>query len=66
MQAKDWKKSLFFSLISYCCILFLLIVAVTFALKDFNFLAVSGISAGYMCIVFVILLGNYAVLRKRG
>ncbi|WP_367343974.1 hypothetical protein [Methanomethylovorans sp.] len=65
MRTRDWKKSLLFSLISYCCILFLLIVVITFALKEFNFPIVSGVSAGYMCIVLMVLLGNYAVLRKR-
>lgn len=51
-QMKPWKKALLFSLLFYLIILFIFIVIITFALKDFKFGLVSIISIIYMGILF--------------
>ena len=50
---KPWKKALFFSLIFYLIILFIFIVIITFALKDFNFGLVAAISVVYMSVLLL-------------
>jgi len=44
---KQWQKALLFSFISYGMLLFFIIVAITFILRDFNFLVVAGLTFVY-------------------
>ncbi len=52
------------SLISYLSLLFVIIVIITFALKDFNFL-VSGIIAGAYIGAVLLLMGTTARLSRK-
>ncbi|KXS41634.1 MAG: hypothetical protein AWU59_2012 [Methanolobus sp. T82-4] len=54
---KQWQKALLFSFISYAMLLFLIIVAITFILRDFNFLVVAGLTFVYMAglVVFTLI-----------
>ncbi|MCX9081099.1 MAG: hypothetical protein OIN83_02760 [Candidatus Methanoperedens sp.] len=58
---KPWKKALLFSSIFYLIILFIFIVIITFALKDFNFGLVAAISVVYMS---ALLLGFQYMYRR--
>ncbi|MBP1910283.1 hypothetical protein [Methanolobus bombayensis] len=62
---KDWQKAMLFSFISYSIILFGLIVAITFILKDFKFLLVFGLSFAYMGTVIILMLISAKILKKR-
>jgi hypothetical protein len=62
---KDWQKSLMFSFISYLFVLFGIIVAVTFILKDFKFLLVFGLSFLYMGTVITAMLIAKKLFKKR-
>ena len=50
---KDWQKALIFSLISYTLLLFLIVLAAFFVLKDIpNFLIIlAGITVAYIFIM---------------
>lgn len=61
----EWQKSLLFSFISYTLVLFGLIVAITFLLKDFNFVLVIALSSVYMGSVVVAMLVARKVFKKR-
>jgi len=63
-DVKNWKLALGISFVSYMAFLFVIIVGVTFALKDFNFLVNGGIAAVYTGAV-VILIGATAKLSRR-
>ena len=58
---KPWKKALAFSFFFYLIILFILIVMITFILKDFNFRIVSIISGAY----FGVLILSFRYMYKR-
>lgn len=62
---KDWQKALMFSFVSYSIILFGLIVIITFALKDFRFLLVFGLSFVYMGAVIVLMIISVRIFKKR-
>jgi hypothetical protein len=62
---KDWQKSLMFSFISYLFVLFGIIVAVTFILKDFKFLLVFGLSFLYVGTVIAAMLIAKKLFKKR-
>ncbi|WP_094226450.1 hypothetical protein [Methanolobus psychrotolerans] len=62
---KNWQKAMLFSFVSYSVILFGIIVAVTFILKDFKFLLVAGISFVYMSTVVVAMFIAARIFRKR-
>ncbi|ETA69089.1 hypothetical protein V7O61_09570 [Methanolobus sp. WCC1] len=62
---KDWQKAMMFSFISYSIILFGLIVAITFILKDFKFLLVLGLSFVYMGTVIVMMFILIRIFKKR-
>lgn len=63
-DVKNWRLSLGISFVSYMAFLFVIIVGVTFAIKDFNFLVNGGIAAIYTCAV-VLLIGATAKLSRR-
>lgn len=63
-DVKNWKLALGISFVSYMAFLFVIIVGVTFALKDFNFIVNGGIAAVYTGTV-VLLLGITAKLSRR-
>ncbi len=62
---KDWQKALFFSFVSYSFVLFGIIVAITFILKDFKFLLVLGLSFVYMGSVIAAMLVARKIFKKR-
>jgi hypothetical protein len=62
---KDWQKAMIFSFISYSIILFGLIVAITFILKDFRFLLVFGLTFVYMGTVIVLMFIAIRIFKKR-
>jgi len=62
---RSWKLAMATSLISYLSLLFGIIVMITFALKDFNFL-VAGIIAGVYIGAVLLLMGTIASLSGRG
>ncbi|SFM57019.1 hypothetical protein [Methanolobus profundi] len=62
---KDWQKALMFSFISYSIILFGLIVAITFILKDFKFVLVFGLTFVYMGAVILLMIISVRILKKR-
>ncbi|MDY9926297.1 M48 family metalloprotease [Methanosarcina sp.] len=63
-DVKNWRLALGISFVSYMAFLFLVIVGVTFAIKDFNFLVNGGIAAAYTGAV-VLLLGATAKVSRR-
>ena len=63
-DVKNWRLALGTSFISYMAFLFVIIVGVTFAIKDFNFLINGGIAAAYTGAV-LLLLGTTAKLSRR-
>ena len=62
---KEWQKSLLFSFISYSFVLFGIIVAITFILKDFKFLLVFGLTFVYMLSLIVVILVARTLFKKR-
>jgi hypothetical protein len=62
---KEWQKSLLFTFISYSFVLFGIIVAITFILKDFKFLLVIGLSFVYMGAVITAMLVSRKIFKKR-
>jgi len=62
---KQWQKALLFSFISYAMLLFLIIVAITFILRDFNFLVVAGLTFVYMAGLVVFTLIARRLFSKR-
>ncbi|MCQ1535501.1 M48 family metalloprotease [Methanosarcina sp. KYL-1] len=52
---RSWKLAMASSFVSYMVFLFVIIVVVTFALKDFNFLINGGIAAGYTGAVLMLM-----------
>ena len=62
---KDWQKALLFSFVSYSFVLFRIIVAITFILKDFKFLLVLGLSFVYMGSVIAAMLVAKKIFKKR-
>lgn len=62
---KDWQKALMFSFISYSIILFGMIVAITFILKDFKFFLVFGLTFVYMGAVILLMIISVKILKKR-
>jgi Zn-dependent protease with chaperone function len=60
----SWKRAMIASLISYFILLLGIIVLVTFALKDFNFL-VTGIITGVYIIAMLLLMGATARLSRK-
>ncbi|MHC1755330.1 MAG: M48 family metalloprotease [Methanosarcina sp.] len=63
-DVKNWRLAIGISFVSYMAFLFVVIVGVTFALKDFNFLVNGGIAAAYTGAV-VLLLGATAKVSRR-
>jgi Zn-dependent protease with chaperone function len=63
-DVKNWKLALGISFVSYMAFLLVIIVGVTFALKDFNFLVNGGIAAVYTGAV-MLLIGATAKLSRR-
>ncbi|AKB33639.1 Peptidase M48, Ste24p precursor [Methanosarcina siciliae HI350] len=63
-DVKNWRLALGISFVSYMAFLFVIIVGVTFALKDFNFLVNGGIAAAYTGTV-LLFLGATAKLSRR-
>ncbi|MDI9395930.1 MAG: M48 family metalloprotease [Euryarchaeota archaeon] len=63
-NVKNWRLALGISFISYMALLFVIIVGVTFAIKDFDFLINGGIAAAYTGAV-LLLLGAIARLSRR-
>ncbi|WP_342304719.1 hypothetical protein [Methanolobus sp. ZRKC5] len=61
----DWQKALMFSFISYAVVLFGIIVAITFILKDFKFLLVFGITFVYMGGLTVTIFVTRRIFKKR-
>lgn len=62
---KQWQKALLFSFVSYSALLFMMIVAITFILKDFNFLVVTSLTFVYMSALLAIVLIARKLFRKR-
>ena len=62
---RSWKLAMATSLISYMSLLFGIIVLITFAIKDFNFL-LNGIIAGVYIGSVLLLMGTTAVLSRKG
>ncbi|TGC11555.1 hypothetical protein [Methanolobus halotolerans] len=62
---QHWQKALLFSFVSYAMLLFGIIVAITFILKDFNFLVVTGLTFIYMSTLFVGILVARKMFKKR-
>jgi hypothetical protein len=62
---KQWQKALMFSFISYAMLLFLIIVAITFILRDFNFLIVAGLTFVYMAGLVVFTLVARRLFSRR-
>ena len=62
---RSWKLAMATSLISYMSLLFGIIVLITFAIKDFNFL-LNGIIAGVYIGSVLLLMGSTAVLSRKG
>lgn len=62
---KQWQKALLFSFVSYSALLFMIIVAITFILKDFNFLVVTGLTFVYMSVLLASILIARKLFRKR-
>ena len=62
---RSWRLAMATSLISYLSLLFGIIVIITFALKDFNFL-VAGIIAGVYIGAVLLLMGTTASVSRRG
>lgn len=63
-DVKNWRLALGISFVTYMAFLFVVIVGVTFLLKDFNFLINIGITAVYTGIV-LLLIGATAKLSRR-
>lgn len=63
-DVKNWRLALGISFVSYMAFLFVVIVGVTFLLKDFNFLVNGGIAAVYIGAV-ILLIGATAKLSRR-
>lgn len=63
-DVKNWRLALGISFVTYMAFLFMIIVGVTFLLKDFNFLINIGITAVYTGIV-LLLIGATAKLSRR-
>lgn len=61
---KNWRLALGISFVSYMAFLFVIIVGITFALSDFNFLVNGGIAAVYTGAV-ILLIGATAKLSRR-
>jgi Zn-dependent protease with chaperone function len=62
---RSWKLAMATSLISYMSLLFGIIVLITFAIKDFNFL-LNGIIAGVYVGIVLLLMVSTAVLSRKG
>ncbi|KKG15907.1 protease HTPX-like protein [Methanosarcina sp. 2.H.T.1A.6] len=63
-DVKNWRLAIGISFVSYMAFLFVIIVGVTFVLKDFNFLVNGGIAAVYTGAV-LLLMGTTAKLSRR-
>jgi hypothetical protein len=63
-DVRNWRLAIGISFVSYMAFLFVVIVGVTFLLKDFNFLVNGGIAAVYTGAVLV-LIGTTAKLSTR-
>lgn len=63
--SKQWEKALLFSFFSYAMFLFGIIVAITFILKDFNFLVVTGLTFVYMSALITGILVAMKLFKKR-
>jgi len=64
-KMKTWKKALAFSFLFYLIILFMLIVIITFILKDFNFKLVFLISGVYLTALTLSFRYMYKVFKKK-
>ncbi len=62
---KDWQKAMLFSFVSYSIILFVIIVAITFILKDFKFFLVFGLTTVYMGALIITMFVARKVFSKR-
>lgn len=62
---RSWRLAMAASLISYMSLLFGIIVLITFAIKDFNFL-VNGAIAGVYIGAVLLLMGTTARFSRRG
>ena len=63
-DVKNWRLAIGISFVSYMAFLFVIIVGVTFAIKDFNFLVNGGIAAVYTGAV-LLLMGTTAKVSRR-
>ena len=63
-DVKNWRLAIGISFVSYMAFLFVIIVGVTFAIKDFDFLVNGGIAAVYTGTV-LLLMGTTAKLSRR-
>lgn len=64
-DVKNWRLAIGISFVSYMAFLFVIIVGVTFAIKDFNFLINGGIAAAYTGAVVLFLGATAKVSRRR-
>lgn len=62
---RSWKLAMATSFVSYISLLFLIIVLITFAIKDFNFL-LNGIIAGLYIGAVLLLMCSTAILSRKG
>ncbi len=64
-DSKNWKLAMGVSFVVYMMFLFVIIVVVTFALKDFNFLINGGIAGVYIGSVLLLMRITAKVTRRR-
>ena len=64
-DSKSWKLAMGTSFVVYMMFLFVIIVVVTFALKDFNFLINGGIAGVYIGSVLLLMRITAKVTRRR-
>lgn len=62
---KPWKKALAFSFLFYLIVLFILIVVITFMIKDFNFGLVSKISGAYLTALILSFRYMYRTFKEK-
>lgn len=62
---RSLKLAMVVSLVSYLSLLFLIIVVITFAIKDFDFLVIGIIAGAYIGVV-LLLMGTTVSLARRG
>ncbi len=64
-DSKSWKLAMGTSFVAYMMFLFVIIVVITFALKDFNFLINGGIAGAYIGSVLLFMRITAKVTRRK-